>query len=57
MNYLLNSTVKVSIVVAGWPKCVIVNVHKGKDDALKHGNHRSLKFLNQSREVVVFEKV
>lgn len=49
---LTNTFVKEGMAPDDWLRSVIVNVFKGKDDALVRGNYRGIKLLDQVLKVV-----
>ena len=52
MKDLINAVIKECTIPEDWLKSIIVNVYKGKGDALDRGNYRGIKLLDQGMKVL-----
>ena len=55
LSTLFNQILKEKVIPSDWEKSIIVNLYKGKGDALDRGNYRGLKLLEHCMKL--FEKV
>ena len=52
LAHLMKSVIAKGVVPADWRESIIVNLHKGKGDALDQGNYRSLKLTDHVMKLV-----
>ena len=52
MKDLINTIIYECTIPDDWLKSIIVNVYKGKGDALERGNYRGIKLLDQGMKVL-----
>ena len=54
---MVNAVIRETSVPDDWLKSVMVNIYKGKGDALVQSNYRGLRLLDHGMEVVERERV
>ena len=54
---LANNLVRNGVIPSDWEDSFIINIYKGKGDALERGNYRGLKLLERVIEKIIRERI
>ena len=57
MRNLVENIISEGCIPTDWQESFIVNIYKGKEDALNRGNYRGLKLIEQVMKPKVLERV